>query len=88
LVRKLVDAHRELTDWINKNPAEAERMAREELDEEMRTKFSPELIAKAWRRIVVTSDVTLDSLRKFMSSAQSAGFLRGAPDLSQLVANP
>ncbi|MGB6998669.1 MAG: ABC transporter substrate-binding protein, partial [Pseudolabrys sp.] len=36
LVRKLVDAHRELTDWINKNPAEAERMAREELDEEMR----------------------------------------------------
>jgi NitT/TauT family transport system substrate-binding protein len=54
----------------------------------MRTKFSPELIAKAWRRIVVTSDVTLDSLRKFMSSAQSAGFLRGAPDLSQLVANP
>jgi NitT/TauT family transport system substrate-binding protein len=88
LVRKLVDAHRELTDWINKNPAEAERMAREELDEEMRTKFSPELIAKAWRRIVVTSDVTLDSLRKFMSSAQSVGFLRGAPDMSQLVANP
>jgi NitT/TauT family transport system substrate-binding protein len=54
----------------------------------MRTKFSPELIAKAWRRIVVTSDVTLDSLRKFMLSAQSVGFLRGAPDMSQLVANP
>jgi len=37
---------------------------------------------------VVTSDVTLDSLQKFVSSAQSVGFLRGAPDISQLVANP
>jgi NitT/TauT family transport system substrate-binding protein len=88
LVRKLVNAHRELTDWIIKNPAEAERMAREELDEEMHTKFSPALIARAWSRIVVTSDVTLDSLQKFVSSAQSVGFLRGAPDISQLVANP
>jgi NitT/TauT family transport system substrate-binding protein len=84
----MVDAHRELTNWILKNPAEAERMAREELDEEMHTKFSPELIAKAWRRIVVTGDVTLDSLKTFMASAQSVGFLRGAPDISQLVANP
>jgi NitT/TauT family transport system substrate-binding protein len=58
------------------------------LDEEMHTKFSPELIAKAWRRIVVTGDVTLDSLKTFMASAQSVGFLRGPPDISQLVANP
>ena len=88
LVRKLVDAHRELTNWILQNPAEAERMAREELDQEMHTKFSPKLIAKAWGRIVVTSEVSLDSLKKFMLSAQSVGFLRGAPDISQLVAKP
>ena len=88
LVRKLVDAHRELTGWIVKNPAEAQRMAREELDEEMRTKFAPELIAKAWGRIVVTGDVTLDSLKKFVASAQSVGFLRGAPDISSLVVSP
>ena len=88
LVRKLVQAHRELTDWIVKNPPEAQRMAREELDEEMRTKFSPELVAKAWDRIVVTGEVTLDSLKKFMASAQSVGFLRGAPDISSLVASP
>jgi NitT/TauT family transport system substrate-binding protein len=88
LVRKLVQAHRELTDWIVKNPPEAQRMAREELDEEMRTKFSPELVAKAWDRIVVTGEVTLDSLKKFIASAQSVGFLRGAPDISSLVASP
>jgi len=88
LVRRLVDARRELTNWILKNPADAERMAREELDEEMRTKFSPELISRAWSRIVVTGDVTLESLQQFMTSAQSVGFLRGAPDISQLVVNP
>ena len=88
LVRKLVDAHRELTGWIVENPAEAQRMAREELDEEMRTKFAPELIAKAWGRIVVTGDVTLNSLKKFVASAQSVGFLRGAPDISSLVVSP
>ena len=87
-MRKLFEAHRELTDWIVKNPAEAQRMAREELDEEMRTKFSPELMAKAWDRIVVTGEVTLNSLKKFMASAQSVGFLRGAPDISSLVASP
>jgi NitT/TauT family transport system substrate-binding protein len=88
LMRKLVDIHRQLTDWILKNQAEAERMAREELDEEMRTKFSPELISRAWSKIVVTDTVTLDALKKFVTSAQSVGFLRGAPDISELVANP
>ena len=88
LVRKIVGAHKEITNWILQNPAETQRIVREELDEEMRTKFPPELISLAWRRIVVTSDVTLDALNKFVSSAQSVGFLRGAPDISQLVANP
>ncbi|MGC2471161.1 MAG: aliphatic sulfonate ABC transporter substrate-binding protein, partial [Pseudolabrys sp.] len=87
LVRKLVAAHRELTEWIVKNPAEAQRTAREELSEEMRTKFSPDLVAKAWDRIVMTGEVTLDSLKKFVASAQSVGFLRGAPDISSLVAS-
>jgi NitT/TauT family transport system substrate-binding protein len=88
LVRKLVAAHRELTEWIKANPAEAQRMAREELDVEMRAKFAPELVESAWKRIVLTSDVSLDALKTFISSAQSVGFLRNAPDLSRLVENP
>jgi NitT/TauT family transport system substrate-binding protein len=88
LVRKLVAAHRELTEWIMANPAEAQRMAREELDAEMRAKFSPELVASSWRRIVLTSEVSLDALKAFISSAQAVGFLRDAPDLSRLVESP
>jgi NitT/TauT family transport system substrate-binding protein len=88
LVRKLVAAHRGLTEWIKANPAEAQRMAREELEAETHTKFAPELVNSAWKRIVLTSDVSLDALKALISSAQSVGFLRNAPDLARLVENP
>lgn len=88
LVRKLVAAHRELTEWIKANPAEAQRLAREELDAETHAKFAPELVTSAWKRIVLTSDVSLDALKELISSAQSVGFLRNAPDLSRLVETP
>jgi len=88
IVRKFVAAHRELTEWIKQNPDEAQRMAREELDAEMHTKFSPALVASGWKRIVLTADVSLDALKKFVASAQSVGFLRRAPDMTALVAQP
>jgi NitT/TauT family transport system substrate-binding protein len=77
-----------LTEWIKANPDEAQKLAGEELDAEMHAKFSPDLIKSAWKRIVLTSEVSPDALKRFISSAQSVGFLRNAPDLSKLVANP
>jgi NitT/TauT family transport system substrate-binding protein len=88
LVRKWVAAHRELTEWIKANPDAAQRMAREELDAETHAKFAPELVTSAWKRIVLTNDVSLDALKAFITSAQTVGFLRNAPDLSRLVENP
>jgi NitT/TauT family transport system substrate-binding protein len=88
LVKKLVAAHRELTEWIKTHPDDAQRMAREELDAELRAKFSQELVASAWKRVVLTSDVSLDALKTFVSSARSVGFLRDAPDMSRLVEAP
>jgi NitT/TauT family transport system substrate-binding protein len=87
-VRKFVEAHRELTEWIRSNPADAQRMVREELSAEMRAPISPILVERAWKRIIITSEVSRASLDKFMASAQSAGFLRGAPDLARLVEKP
>jgi NitT/TauT family transport system substrate-binding protein len=63
-------------------------VVRNELDAELRTKFSPDLVASAWKRIVLTGDVSLDALKTFVSSAQAVGFLRNAPDLSHLVETP
>ena len=88
LVRKLVAAHRELTEWVKSNPIEAQRMARAELEAETRAKFAPELVSSAWKRIVLTSDVSLDALKALIASAQSVGFLRNTPDLSRLVEKP
>jgi NitT/TauT family transport system substrate-binding protein len=88
LVRKFTAAHRELTDWIKAHPAEAQQMALEELDAEMHTKMPQELVKSSWNRIVLTSDVSLDALKRFITSAQSVGFLRNSPDLSRLVEYP
>jgi sulfonate transport system substrate-binding protein len=87
-LRKLVAAHAELTEWIKANPAEAQRMVREELAAETRATIAAELVERAWRRIVVTSAVSQGALDKFMADAQTVGFLRGAPDLSRLVEKP
>jgi NitT/TauT family transport system substrate-binding protein len=88
LVKNFVAAHRELTEWIKTHPDDAQRMAREELDAELRAKLSPQLVASAWKRVVLTSDVSLDALKTFVSSARSVGFLRDAPDISRLVEAP
>ncbi len=88
LVHKFVAAHRELTEWIKANPAEAQRLVRAELEAETHAKFSPELVVSAWNRIVLTSEAPLDALKAMIADAQSVGFLRNAPDLSQLVENP
>jgi NitT/TauT family transport system substrate-binding protein len=88
LVGKFVAAHRELTDWINNNPEEAQRLVRDELVDETRVKVAPELIARAWKRIKITSEITLDSLERFQRDAQSVGFLRNAPDLGRLLERP
>jgi NitT/TauT family transport system substrate-binding protein len=88
LVRKFTAAHRELTEWIKAHPAEAQQMALEELDAEMHTKMPQELVKSSWNRIVLTSDVSLDALKRFITSAQSVGFLRNSPDLSRLVEYP
>jgi NitT/TauT family transport system substrate-binding protein len=88
LVRKFTAAHRELTEWIKAHPAEAQQMALEELDAEMHAKMPQELVKSSWKRIVLTSDVSLDALKRFITSAQSVGFLRNSPDLSRLVEYP
>jgi NitT/TauT family transport system substrate-binding protein len=88
LVRKFVAAHLELTDWIKNNPEEAQRIAKEELLAETRTQMPAELIERAWKRIVPTGDVSPDALAALVAGAQSAGFLRGAPDLARLIEKP
>jgi NitT/TauT family transport system substrate-binding protein len=88
LAHRFVAAHEELTEWIRGHVAEAQAMVREELAAEMRAEMNPDLIARAWGRIVLTSTVSRDSLEQYVAKAKAAGFLRSAPDLSRLIESP
>jgi NitT/TauT family transport system substrate-binding protein len=88
LVKRFVTAHRELTEWIKQNPDEAQRLAREELQATFKVDMQPELVARAWARMNITPDVTLNAFQSFVTSAQAVGFLRGTPDLGRLIEAP
>ena len=63
-------------------------MVRAEIKAEIRADFSAELMARAFGRMTVTSEVSLEPFRSFVAAAQKVGFLRGAPDLARLVEAP
>ena len=88
LLRKLVEAHRELTRWIQEHPQEAQAAVVEELSAETRSRISPELVAAAWKRIELTDDVSLERLKADVNNAREAGFLREVPDLKGMVVTP
>ena len=88
LVKRFAQAHAELTDWIIKNPDEAQRLIKAELLEETKSDMSPQLIAAAWKRIVFTAEPPRSAVEKFMQNSVKAGFIKTAPDLSKLFENP
>ncbi len=85
LAKQFVEAHRALTDWIQQNSEEAQRLVAAELMEETKAKMSDQLIGNAWKRIFLTNDVKREALEKFVANAKAAGFLRDVPDLSRLI---
>ena len=84
LAKKFAQAHAELTEWIVKNPEEAQRLIKAELLEETKSDMSPQVIATAWKRIAFTSEIPRTAVEKFMQNSVKAGFIKSAPDLSKL----
>jgi sulfonate transport system substrate-binding protein len=88
LAKKFWQAHRELTDWILKNPEEAQKIVKSELLSETRSDMAAELIAQAWKRIIFTSEIPRASVQRFVANSQKAGFMKTAPDISRLFEMP
>ena len=88
LAKKFAQAHAELTDWILKNPEEAQKLVRDELSAETTRQIPAELVAKSWKRLTFTTEISRPPLEDFVKQAQSAGFMRGAPDLKRLIEIP
>lgn len=88
LVKKFVAAHKELTDWINKNPEEAQKLALEALDALMGgTSISKELVKASWPRLTFTAQVNHAELEKFVDGAHKCGFLRRKLDIKNIFAD-
>ena len=88
LAKKFAQAHAELTDWIIKNPEEAQRLIKAELLAETRNDMAPELITAGWKRIVFTAQTPRVAVEKFLQNSVRAGFIKTAPDLSKLFETP
>lgn len=88
LFAQFVAAHKELTDWIKAHPEEAQKRVVEELSELTRTQVSPELVAGAWKRLVLTNDISLPGLEKFVRDAHNSGFIKEVFDVNKMVQRP
>ncbi len=88
LVRRFVEAHRELSDWMKQHPQEAQWMIRDELKASFRVNMTAKLIALTWTRMSITTEVSITALRTFVANAQQVGFLRAMPELSSLIEVP
>lgn len=88
LTKKFAQAHAELTDWIVKNPDEAQRLIKAELLEETKSDMSPQIIAAGWKRIVFTAETPRAMVEKFAQNSVKSGFIKTAPDLSKLFETP
>lgn len=85
LAKKLVAAHKELTSWVQANPAEARVLIKSELKALTTKEPKDELLDKALARTVLTNEISRPSLDTMVKSAQDAGFLKDIPDLAALL---
>ncbi len=88
VVEAFVRAHRELTDWIRANPAEARQLVQKGLSAEMKREIKLSLVESAWERLTFSTAIDLPSLETQVADARALGFIRGNVDLSRLLSLP
>jgi NitT/TauT family transport system substrate-binding protein len=85
VVKGFLRAHVELTEWINKNSAQARQVLNQQLQKETGKSLAAEVLDDAFSRMQVTYDPIRSSLLKSTQQAFDEGFLgRSKPDLSGL----
>lgn len=85
LARKLVAAHEELTEWIQKNAEEARQLIKSELKELTTKAPGEELLDRALPRVVLDTKASRQGLDEMVVAAQKAGFLKDIPSLDALL---
>lgn len=87
VVRRLVQAHVEVTQWINANPEQAKGLVNAGIQAVTGAALKQEVLDEAWPHMKVTYDPVASSLRKAAADAFKLGFLGDKePDLSAIYA--
>jgi NitT/TauT family transport system substrate-binding protein len=85
LVKKWLEAHVELTDWINSHPPEARRILNQQIQKETGKALAPPVLDDSFSHLQVTYDPMREQLLRAAQLAFDAGFLgRQMPDLSRI----
>jgi NitT/TauT family transport system substrate-binding protein len=83
IVKNFLRAHVELTEWINKNTAQAKQIMNQQLQKETGKALSPQVLDDAFSHLAVTYDPIRWSLTKSTQQAFEEGFLgHTQPDIS------
>jgi NitT/TauT family transport system substrate-binding protein len=88
VVKRFVEAHREVTAWIHAHEAEARAAVGAEVLGLTRTALPPGVLDQAWKRLRFTAEITRDPFDVFVKRAQAVGFLEDAGTLERLVEVP
>lgn len=84
LAARFLTAHRELTSWLQGNPAAAREKVRRALSTEVRREVPAELIERAWARLTFTDRISRPAWERLMADAQALGFVRQSVPLDRL----
>jgi len=84
LVKRWLDAHVAVTDWINAHPVDARTILNQQIQQLTGKPIPVDVLNDAYSRISVTYDPLRSSLVTSAQRSYDAGFLRRPPDLSQL----
>ncbi len=88
LLRQIINAHRELSLWIQEHPEEARQRVAAELTRQTRRTFPLDLVVHAWPRLVFDDAISTADFAFSLEAARDAGFIKGSPDISALVVRP
>ena len=84
----MIQAHKELTQWIIDHPEEAQKRVVEELCALTQSEVDPALVRRAWQRLILTVDIDLPGLEQFVKDAQDAQLLDRVPELNGMIYKP
>lgn len=84
IVEKFLNAHIDITDYINKDNEEAKSVINDEIGKLTKKPLSKEVLDNSFKRVVVTNNPEKQSIDEMIDLSVNVGFLRQKPDSKDL----